>query len=458
MRADRHGDGRTAVTFARRFGDALRVGDGAAGERVIDDGLAAGISPEAMQALVIEPAMVRIGELWEQRAITVADEHLATAISERGLLCLFRTMSERRVRAGSRERVLLAATRGQHHILGLRMVADVLEAAGFEVMYLGASVPVSGLKAFAERHRPDVIGLSVGLAHEITALADALCEMHAVVPEARVMLGGRAVPPGLREVYPYVSSSMEVTAIVESLLAHPPQQLPRVVELMRAATAVAEPSDRAWARTDHVETDDVAARLAASANDAMDVARDEVRRAEVYRDLAYRDALTGLPNRRAFEERLAGLVATGTGGALLTIDVDEFKSVNDRYGHAAGDSLLGSVAGSIGAVVRADDTAARIGGDEFAVLLPRATTSVASRIAERIRVAVPVDSDTPVTVSIGVAPLAANPRAALLAADVALYAAKAAGRDRVTVHDTPTVPGPPVPGTSVPGTAVVATE
>lgn len=441
MRSERGSDGRTMVALARRFGDAIRAGDGPAAERVVEDGLDAGISPEALQVLVIEPAMVRIGELWQRGVITVADEHLATAISERALLRLFRTMSRRRSRADSRERILLAGPQGQHHILGLRMVADVLESAGFEVLFLGANVPVADLTAFAERHRPDVIGLTLGIAPEIAVLAGVLCELHAAVPDARIMLGGQAVPPGLRAVgYPFVESSMDVVAVVETLVAGSPQPLPRVVEMMRDATTKL----LIGRREDHVETDHVAAGLAASANGAMDLAREQVRRAEGYRDLAYRDPLTDLPNRRAFEEHLAELVAAASGGALLTIDVDRFKSVNDEHGHAAGDRVLRAVAHAIGGALRVDDTAARIGGDEFAVLLPGAPTGSATRVAERIRraVAADADADAPVTVSIGVAPLATDPRGALLAADVALYAAKAAGRDHITVHDAPVTDAP----------------
>ena len=131
-----------AGVLARRFGDVLRVGDGAAAERIVDDALAAGMAPAAIQSLVITPAMIRVGELWESRAIGVADEHLASSISQRALIRLFARLSAGPARPRSRERVLLAAVDGQRHVLGLRMVADVLEDAGFDVLDLGESVPV----------------------------------------------------------------------------------------------------------------------------------------------------------------------------------------------------------------------------------------------------------------------------------------------------------------------------
>ena len=105
--------------------------------------------------------------------------------------------------------------------------------------------------------------------------------------------------------------------------------------------------------------------------------------------LAHYDSLTGLPNRDLFRERLDRALAAGDAGkvAMLAIDVDRFKSVNDALGHAAGDILLGEVAQRLKSVLRAGDLAARLGGDEFAVLVvganaPVAATSIATRITQ----------------------------------------------------------------------------
>ena len=113
------------------------------------------------------------------------------------------------------------------------------------------------------------------------------------------------------------------------------------------------------------------------------------------------------------------------------IDVDEFKAVNDERGHHEGDQLLRAIAHAITATVRPGDVAARVGGDEFAVLLPGTSVSEACVIGERIRSAVADSAVLPVSLSVGVAPLAQDSRIALLAADTALYKAKAAGRDCV---------------------------
>jgi two-component system cell cycle response regulator len=156
-----------------------------------------------------------------------------------------------------------------------------------------------------------------------------------------------------------------------------------------------------------------------------------------------RDALTGLPNRRAFDEELAREVAragrTGAPLALVVLDVDRFKAVNDGHGHPAGDAVLREVAARAAAAVRRGDLAARIGGEEFALLLPGADLAGAAELAGRVRAAVagaPVPAGAgalAVTVSLGCAALApGEPAEALLArADARLYEAKRTGRDRV---------------------------
>ncbi len=157
------------------------------------------------------------------------------------------------------------------------------------------------------------------------------------------------------------------------------------------------------------------------------------------------DALTGLPNRRYLEELLASAGprrrALDQLGALM-IDLDHFKKLNDRYGHATGDRVLRAVGERISTAVRAEDTPARYGGEEFAVVLRRATSDQAVEIAERIRTQVedipPVEMGIAekVTVSIGVAVgevRAGEVPILLAAADSALYSAKRQGRNRVVL-------------------------
>ena len=161
---------------------------------------------------------------------------------------------------------------------------------------------------------------------------------------------------------------------------------------------------------------------------------------------ASHDALTGLLNRHELTDRLDAQLteaaATGRRMAVLFCDVDRLKFVNDELGHAAGDAMLLATAQRLASSVRASDLVARVGGDEFVILLDGVEgEEEAVRIAEAIRrrAAEPVLFETAnvsTTVSIGIllTRTGASVDAVLRDADAALYAAKAAGRDRVAVH------------------------
>jgi diguanylate cyclase (GGDEF)-like protein len=162
---------------------------------------------------------------------------------------------------------------------------------------------------------------------------------------------------------------------------------------------------------------------------------EEVRRqAGHLRSLARSDGLTGVANRRAWDEELVRAVrAAGPHSplALALLDVDDFKLHNDRGGHQAGDRLLREVTAAWSALLRKTDILARIGGDEFAVLLRDCSADAARDVMERLRVSTPEG----VTSSVGLASWEeGEPAQALWArADAALYRAKASGRDRVEV-------------------------
>ena len=163
------------------------------------------------------------------------------------------------------------------------------------------------------------------------------------------------------------------------------------------------------------------------------------------RFLAHYDELTGLANRRLFRETLdAQFQASGSPSiALLCLDLDRFKAVNDTRGHPAGDMLLIAVARRLERHVRAGDLCARLGGDEFAIVLWGADAALAGFIADRLVVEISqpyvVDgNEIEVGVSIGIAmalPAITSYEALLKAADAALYEAKAQGRGVACFHD-----------------------
>jgi diguanylate cyclase (GGDEF)-like protein len=148
-------------------------------------------------------------------------------------------------------------------------------------------------------------------------------------------------------------------------------------------------------------------------------------------DIASTDSLTGLPNRRAWEARLQQATLGGEPAMLAMLDLDHFKDYNDTHGHPAGDRLLRQTAAAWRDELRAGDFLARVGGEEFALLLPATSSSDAASVVERLRARMPYGQ----TCSAGiVARRPAETDDSLVArADEALYASKASGRDRITV-------------------------
>lgn len=178
-----------------------------------------------------------------------------------------------------------------------------------------------------------------------------------------------------------------------------------------------------------------------------------INRARLLRS-GFTDVLTGWNNRRYLGVRLVEELARarrdGTRLVCLMLDIDYFKSVNDTWGHAAGDAVLKELAQRIESQVRASDVAARYGGEEFIVLLPDTRVGSAQKLAERIRqeiaaspIALPGGEAVTITASIGIAEVSPGSDekdlktlgdSLVARADVALYAAKSAGRDRVVVE------------------------
>lgn len=190
-------------------------------------------------------------------------------------------------------------------------------------------------------------------------------------------------------------------------------------------------------------------RLLRAAADTIALAIRHARLVEELRRTSTHDELTGLPNRRLLQERMALEVERATRFnhplSLLAIDIDHFKRINDRLGHPVGDQALVGVANTLRDRLRRIDTIARVGGEEFVVLLPRTSLEKAEFVAEDLRAHVETASIAGaeaqpggrVTISIGVAAFAVNDEASDLwhRSDQALYRAKKLGRNRVVVTE-----------------------
>lgn len=175
----------------------------------------------------------------------------------------------------------------------------------------------------------------------------------------------------------------------------------------------------------------------------LDLQRQLIEARDALEIQATRDALTGVYNRRTLLERLekelSRSVREGQPVGVAMLDLDRFKSINDTWGHLAGDAVLRESCGRIQRIVRPYDLVGRFGGEEFIVIVPRAEREDVLEIGERVREAVcagpiPVDgADLDVTTSVGVASMrgVASPNVLIHAADEALYAAKRGGRNRV---------------------------
>lgn len=193
------------------------------------------------------------------------------------------------------------------------------------------------------------------------------------------------------------------------------------------------------------------------------VAHDLRKKNSSLRELAYVDPLTGMLNRRGLAKALGQMQAQRFGMTsthALLVDVDDFKNVNDLFGHSGGDQALKDIGRRIRLLLRSNDVGARVGGDEFLLLASAADSSAAVSLGERIRTSISDASlglsGAPfrVTVSVGVVALGKGPydiEDLLDAAEDALKASKGGGKNRVCLHGEPT----PAPGPGAPGVAVI---
>jgi MerR family transcriptional regulator, light-induced transcriptional regulator len=169
-----------AAQLAGNRREALRL--------LVEDGLGGGASVLDLQTRVIQAAQDELGRLWQHNQVTIAQEHMASAISELGLATLF----ERAAPTSSLgKKIILACVAGEHHDLPARLVADFLDLAGFDMRYLGADVPHDDLARMIEAEQPDLIGLSVTMSFNVPALRTAVARSRAIA-DRPICIGGHA--------------------------------------------------------------------------------------------------------------------------------------------------------------------------------------------------------------------------------------------------------------------------
>lgn len=181
------------TTVARSYLDALRAADVAGAYKVSAGVLDRGMPLAALYQRVITPAMHEVGRLWEEGALTVADERLATAVTNRVLSAVRPPqLFEQPIRSDSgKPTALLAVVEGEQHALGLRMVADLLEDSGYRIAYLGADVPTEALLQAVRTLSPDLLALSATMPESTRRLEEAIDAVRQERPQLPVIIGGQ---------------------------------------------------------------------------------------------------------------------------------------------------------------------------------------------------------------------------------------------------------------------------
>jgi methanogenic corrinoid protein MtbC1 len=179
-----------AAALASRYLAAQLASNNRECIRLIDEVLAQGASVQEIHLRVIQPCQREIGRLWEQNRITVAQEHLATAISQLAIAHMYRHIPRS---PPNGKLAIVACVEGETHDLGARMASDFLEMDGFDVRYLGANVPTESLLAMVLQRRPDLLALSVTLVTNLAAFHEVVTAVRAKCgPDLAILAGGLA--------------------------------------------------------------------------------------------------------------------------------------------------------------------------------------------------------------------------------------------------------------------------
>lgn len=180
-------------------------GDQRAALRVVREALEDGHSVREVQQDVIQAAQQEIGRLWQENRLSIAHEHMATAISQMALVHLFERAPAPRKNG---RKIVIACVEGEMHDLPARLVADYLEMDGFTVRYLGANVPTASLCAALAEEQPDLLALSVTMSFNVKGLRAAVAAVRERLPGLKIVAGGHALSWA-----PELAEQLGITAI-----------------------------------------------------------------------------------------------------------------------------------------------------------------------------------------------------------------------------------------------------
>ncbi|MFO7840391.1 MAG: cobalamin-dependent protein [Desulfosalsimonadaceae bacterium] len=174
-----------------RYLDLLLKGDRAECTRIVQDLLDKGIEIHVLYQDLFRESLYRVGELWEHNRITVAREHLATAITEGLLNLVYPRLFKKESRVQAKKAVISCAA-NEYHQIGGKMVADVFEMQGWDAHFLGANTPVADMLAHIQEVKPDLVGLSLAVSFNVPHLQSSIEQIRANFRDLDLLVGGQA--------------------------------------------------------------------------------------------------------------------------------------------------------------------------------------------------------------------------------------------------------------------------
>ncbi len=207
-----------------RYLPALLAGDARACEAIVQGLLREGTPALDLYTGLFRPSLYRVGELWEANRISVATEHLATAITERLLALAYPALLAEARPAG--RRAVVSCGVNEFHQIGARMVADLLESRGFDVAFLGASTPAESLLSLVDERKPEFVALSVSIFFNLAPLDRLLAALGAEFPRLPVIVGGQAFRHGGCEILARHPAARLVASLEELTAEFPPPSPP----------------------------------------------------------------------------------------------------------------------------------------------------------------------------------------------------------------------------------------